>query len=71
MVTPRGRVIAAVSGTLAVAICCFTPLLVITLVTIGLGALTPYLDYVLVPALIVLVFVSWRAYREYRLRPSQ
>lgn len=65
MLTVRGRLIAAVSGTFAVAICCFTPVLVITLGAIGLGALTPYLDYVLIPGLLVLAFVTWRAYREY------
>lgn len=65
MLTPRGRLIAAVTGTIAVATCCFTPILVITLAAIGLGAMTRYLDYVLIPALIVLVFVTWRAYREY------
>lgn len=65
MLTPRGRLIAAVTGTIAVAICCFTPILVIALAAIGLGAMTTYLDYVLIPALIVLVFVTWRAYREY------
>lgn len=65
MLTPRGRLIAAVTGTIAVAICCFTPILVIAVAAIGLGAMTRYLDYVLIPALVVLVFVTWRAYREY------
>lgn len=64
--TLRGRLVAAVSGTIAVAICCFTPILVIALTAIGLAALTPYLDYVLIPSLIVMVFISWRAYRTYR-----
>lgn len=61
----RGRFIAAVTGTVAVAICCFTPVLLIVLTAVGLGALTRYLDYVLLPALVVLLFVTWRAYREY------
>lgn len=65
MLTPRGRLAAAVIGTIAVAFCCFTPVLVIVLTAIGLGALTGYLDYVLIPALIVLMFVTWRAYRRY------
>lgn len=46
-------------------ICCFTSILVIALAAIGVGAMTRYLDYVLIPALIVLVFVTCRAYREY------
>jgi mercuric ion transport protein len=65
MLTPRGRLIAAITGTIAVAVCCFTPILVIALAAIGIGAITSYLDYLLIPALIVLVFVTWRAYREY------
>ena len=65
MFTPRGRLIAALTGTIAVAVCCFTSILVITLAAIGLGAVTRYLDYVLIPALVVLAFVTWRAYGEY------
>jgi mercuric ion transport protein len=65
MFTPRGRFLAAAIGTAAVAVCCFTPVLLIVLVAIGLSALTPYLDYVLIPALVVMVYVTWRAYREY------
>jgi hypothetical protein len=34
-----------------VALCCFTPILVILLGVVGLSALTWYLDYVLLPAL--------------------
>lgn len=65
MFTPRSRFIAAVTGTVAVAVCCFTPILLIVLAAIGLGALTKYLDYVLIPALVVMLFVTWRAYVEY------
>jgi len=53
---------AAIAGTILVALCCFTPILVITLGAIGLSVLAPYLDYVLLPALvalIILVFVSY------------
>jgi len=38
-------------GTLIAALCCFTPVLVVLLSTVGLAALTGYLDYVLFPAL--------------------
>ncbi len=65
LMTARGRLVAAVSGTIAVAICCFTPVLVVAFTAIGLAALTPYLDYVLIPSLILLLFISWRAYHEY------
>lgn len=53
-------------GTILVAICCFTPILVITLGAVGLSAFTPYLDYVLLPALALLIvltlisFIKWR-----------
>ena len=63
MFSTRGRFVASVIGTIAVAICCFTPVLLIVFTAIGLGALTRYLDYVLVPALVVLIFITWRAYR--------
>lgn len=38
-------------GSGLVALCCFTPILVLLLGMIGLGAITGYLDYVLLPAL--------------------
>ncbi|MCS6318536.1 MAG: mercury resistance system transport protein MerF [Nitrospira sp.] len=36
-----------------VALCCLTPILVVLLGVVGLGAITGYLDYVLLPALAV------------------
>jgi mercuric ion transport protein len=57
---------AALAGTIAVALCCFTPVLVIALAAAGLGALTPYLDYVLFPALGVLITVTILSYRKWR-----
>lgn len=53
-------------GTVVVALCCFTPLLVIGLGAIGLGAVTQYLDYVLLPALLVMVVVTIVAYRRWK-----
>ncbi len=38
-------------GTALLALCCFTPVLVILLGVIGFSALVGYLDYVLLPAL--------------------
>jgi len=57
---------AALIGTVAIAICCFTPLLVIAFATAGLSTLTPYLDYVLWPALVLLLLVTFLAYRKYK-----
>ena len=47
-------------GSIIAALCCFTPILVVLLGVIGLGALTGYLDYVLFPALAV--FLGLTAY---------
>lgn len=63
--TPTQRLFASVAGTVGVAICCFTPLLAITLTALGLGAFSPYLDVILLPALAVLVVVTGLSYREY------
>ena len=54
----------SVIGTVLVALCCFTPILVVLLGTLGLAALTGYLDYVLLPALVFFIgltcYVLWR-----------
>ncbi len=73
MKNPTTLLRASVIGTVLVALCCFTPILVILLGTVGLAALTGYLDYVLLPALAVFigltVYALWRkkqfdAYRK-------
>ena len=49
-------------GSIIAAICCFTPLLVVGIGLIGLAAFTPYLDFVLFPALgffLILAFYGW------------
>lgn len=54
-------------GTALVALCCFTPVLVILVGVVGLSAITGYLDYVLMPALIFFVgltgYALWRRQR--------
>ncbi len=57
---------AAIAGTLLAALCCSTPILVIALGAIGLSAFTPYLDYVLLPALILLIIIAWISYTRYK-----
>ncbi|RKF12548.1 mercury resistance system transport protein MerF [Roseovarius spongiae] len=47
-----------VIGTLIAALCCFTPVLVILLGVVGLSALTGFLDYVLIPALVFFVLLT-------------
>ena len=38
-------------GSIATALCCFTPLLVILLSALGVAAIIPHLDFVLLPLL--------------------
>jgi len=42
-------------GTTVVALCCFTPILVVLASVVGLSAIVGYMDYVLLPALIFFV----------------
>lgn len=47
-----------VAGTIIVALCCFTPVLIVLFGVVGLSWLVGYLDYVLFPALIVFVGIT-------------
>lgn len=58
--------VAAVIGTVLVALCCFTPLLVVILGIVGSSILAPYLDYMLLPALVVMVIITIISYRKWR-----
>lgn len=53
-----------VIGTVILALCCFTPILVVLLGVVGLSAVLGYLDYVLLPALgifiILTLYALWR-----------
>ena len=53
-----------VIGTVILALCCFTPLLVVLLGVVGLSAVLGYLDYVLLPVLgifiILTLYALWR-----------
>ncbi|MHA2218771.1 MAG: mercury resistance system transport protein MerF [Candidatus Hodarchaeales archaeon] len=54
--------IGSVVGTILIAICCFTPLLVFALGIIGLSMIIPYLDFILLPVLglfIILTIISY------------
>lgn len=63
---PKTTLWVSITGTVIVALCCFTPLLVVILTTLGLSAWIGYLDYVLLPALGALVGLSLWSYRRYR-----
>ncbi|MFQ5510180.1 MAG: mercury resistance system transport protein MerF [Leptospirillia bacterium] len=45
-------------GTVAAAVCCFTPVLVVLLGAVGLSAGLGWLDYVLLPVLAIFVGVT-------------
>ncbi|HEY3368314.1 MAG TPA: mercury resistance system transport protein MerF [Symbiobacteriaceae bacterium] len=60
--TSGGLLKTGIIGAVAVALCCFTPVLVILLAAVGLGALTGYLDYVLYPALLIFVGLAVYGY---------
>jgi len=58
---------AGIWGSIIVAICCFTPILVIGLGIVGLAALTSYLDAVLLPMLgffVLLLLYGWWTRRQ-------
>ncbi len=62
----KRKLYGVIGGTIAIALCCFTPVLVILLAAIGLSVFTPYLDYVLLPALAVMVVVTIYSFYKYK-----
>ena len=57
-------------GTIVVALCCFTPILVVLLGIVGLSALVGWLDVVLFPALAffigLTIYALWRRQKHAR-----
>ena len=57
-------------GTVIVALCCFTPVLVVLFGFVGLSAVLGWLDYVLFPALAffigLTIYAVWRRQRNTR-----
>ena len=55
-------------GTVLVALCCFTPVLLVLLGAVGLSGMLGWLDFVLLPALAVFVGITlyalWRRQRR-------
>ena len=49
---------AGITGSVILAICCFTPILVILLGIVGLSAIVGWLDYVLLPGLGVFLAIT-------------
>ena len=57
---------AAMAGTVLVALCCFTPILVILLGAVGLSVFSPYLDFALLPALCIMIALSLVSFLRWR-----
>ena len=58
--------LAALAGTVLVTLCCFTPILVILMGAVGLSFFTPYLDMVLLPALVIMIVLTILSYLRWR-----
>ena len=58
--------LAALAGTVLVALCCFTPILVILMGAVGLSFFTPYLDMVLLPVLVIMIVLTILSYLRWR-----
>ncbi len=56
--TNRRLLRTGIIGTVIMAVCCFTPVLVILVVAVGLSAIVGWLDYVLFPALAVFIGIT-------------
>lgn len=56
----------AIGGTILIALCCFTPILVVTLGAVGFSAFTPYLDYVLLPAMVIFIVLTVLSYSRWK-----
>jgi mercuric ion transport protein len=55
---------AGLMGSVIVALCCFTPVLVVLASVVGVSAIVGYLDYVLLPALLFFVGLAVYAIRR-------
>ncbi len=66
MKDPKTLLRVSIIGTVLVALCCFTPVLVILLGVVGLSALTGYLDCVLPPALAIFIGLTIYAIQRKR-----
>ena len=56
--TDKGLLCTGAAGSVIAAICCFTPALVLLLGAVGLSAWLAWLDYVLLPALILFLGIT-------------
>jgi mercuric ion transport protein len=59
-----------IAGSVIAAVCCATPVLVIALGVVGLSAWVGWLDYVLIPALVIFIGITIYAWRRRRLEAA-
>jgi len=64
MLEPKTLRKVGVVGSVITALCCFTPVLLILFGAVGLAALVGYLDYVLLPALLVFIGLTVYAFLQ-------
>jgi mercuric ion transport protein len=64
--TDKKLLLTGAAGSVIAAICCFTPALVILLGSVGLSAWLAWLDYVLLPALVL--FLGLTAFAAMRIQ---
>ena len=55
---PSSLLKTGIIGTVIAIVCCFTPVLVILFGAIGLSAVVGWLDYVLMPALLIFLLIT-------------
>ena len=59
-----------IAGSVVAALCCATPILVILFGVLGLSAWVGWLDYVLIPALVVFIGITIYALRRRRIEAA-
>lgn len=57
-----------IAGTVVAALCCLTPVLVVTLGAIGLSSVVGVLDYVLLPTLALFLLMTGYAFWKHQQR---
>ncbi len=66
----RRLIAGGVIGSAIVALCCFTPVLVVLFAAVGLSAWLGWADYVLMPALVFFVLLTAYAIHRQRRKPD-
>ena len=56
---PKSIIKTGIIGVGIAALCCFTPILVLLLGAVGLSALVGYLDFILLPALLIFFAIAY------------